>query len=222
MKSQLIIGALFVGLVVVALMPAPVEALPPCSAILSEICPWDCYAAGLGSCLGMTGGRCGVNSQPYTLICSGGTLDGWCSCGSGGCFLEGTEITMADGTRKRIEDIEAGDEVLAYQESDGEMRPEKVKSVHDPAPAEYHIVVNGAIRLTASHPMLSDGKWVEIGELKVGDSLTRADGTTFQIETLETVKEDVTVYNFSVDVDETYVADGVVVHNKPPDITQEP
>ncbi len=51
---------------------------------------------------------------------SDGTLDdpsgtGW---GSGGCFAAGTQILMADGTPRRIEDITVGDAILAIAERD--------------------------------------------------------------------------------------------------------
>lgn len=36
------------------------------------------------------------------------------------CFVEGTLITMADGTQKKVEDIEYGDEVLCYDFEKGE------------------------------------------------------------------------------------------------------
>lgn len=40
-----------------------------------------------------------------------------------GCVLEGTKITMADGSKKAIEDIKPGDEVLGYNFETGETVP---------------------------------------------------------------------------------------------------
>ena len=42
------------------------------------------------------------------------------------------------------------------------------------------------------------------------------------IESIKTVEEPVTVYNFSVNPYQTYVADGVIVHNKPPIPSEQP
>lgn len=182
-------------------------------------CNVTCYILGYGSCNSWSIVACNGNSAPYNFYCSGGTFNGWCSgCGGGGggggCFLAGTEITMADGSTKVIEDIQAGDVVLAYDEGTGEMKPDRVRAVHEPIQADYHLVVNGKLLLTPSHPMLSGGDWVEIGQLKVGDKLTAKDGSLVTIDDIEVVEGPVTVYNFEVNPYGTYVAGGIVVHNK--------
>jgi DNA helicase II / ATP-dependent DNA helicase PcrA len=46
------------------------------------------------------------------------------------CLLRGTLVTMADGTRKPIEDVSVGDEVMSGYGS-GEFRPAKVARVHE-------------------------------------------------------------------------------------------
>jgi hypothetical protein len=42
------------------------------------------------------------------------------------CFLAGTDVQMADGSTKDIEDVEVGDEVLAIDPETGETGPRKV------------------------------------------------------------------------------------------------
>ena len=44
----------------------------------------------------------------------------WQKNSSGGCFAEGTLITMADGTQKRVEDIKLGDMVISWNFFTGE------------------------------------------------------------------------------------------------------
>jgi intein/homing endonuclease len=123
---------------------------------------------------------------------------------------------MADGSQKPIESIGVGDMVLAYDEATGEMKPDKVSVVHDPVEWDHYLLVNGALKLTPPHPVLTDGEWVAIGELEIGDSLTAADGSKVLIESLEVVSEPVTVYNFATNPYQTYVAGGFIVHNKNP------
>jgi hypothetical protein len=178
-------------------------------------CAAECYVLG-GSCVSWWKGTCNPDSAPFTYYCSNTTLSGWCTCGSsgGGCFLAGTEITLADGTSKHVEEIAAGDLVLAYDEASGEMKPDAVRAVHQPIEADSYLLVNHLLRLTPTHPVLSDGEWVEIGDLEVGDTLTATDGSAVKIESIQVVPERVTVYNFEVNPYGTYVANGIVVHNK--------
>jgi len=136
-------------------------------------------------------------------------------CG-GNCFLEGTRITMADGSTKPIETITKGDMILAFDEDSGTMKPDRVSLVHAPVVENGYYKVNDRIRATRSHPVLSKGKWVEIADLRLGDTLTGADGKPEIVTKLELVQEKIQVFNFSVNPFETFVADGIIVHNKTP------
>lgn len=63
-----------------------------------------------------------TNSYSYTDFCDG-TLT---PAEDGGCFTQDTLITMADGTKKAIRDITAGETVLSYNFFTGEMEETKV------------------------------------------------------------------------------------------------
>lgn len=131
------------------------------------------------------------------------------------CFVAGTPITMADGATKPIEKIEAGDLILAYDEATKEMKPDEVLHVHDPVVENSYLIINDRIRVTKEHPFMSNGEWTPVRELKVGDVLARADGTPEMVTKIELVLEPVKVFNFSTNPYETFVADGIIVHNKP-------
>lgn len=209
---------LAVGCAVAALLlflgAGSAEAVPPCSHIGEGDCNAQCYLVG-GSCVSWSLGACSSGSAVYTYHCSNATLGGDCTCGSGGgCFLAGTEITMADGSSKAIEQIQAGDVVLAYDEASGEMKPDSVSQVHEAVEVDHFLVINGTLRVTPSHPVLSAGQWVDVGALQVGDALTGADGGEVAIESIEVLRGPVTVYNFAVNPYETYVAGGIVAHNR--------
>jgi hypothetical protein len=72
------------------------------------------------------------------------------------------------------------------------------------------------LKVTEEHPFLVGGKWLVASELKVGDSLTTADGKKAKITEIEAVALDelVNVYNLEALPFNDFVVDGeVVVHN---------
>jgi hypothetical protein len=196
-----------------ALLATPAAATIACSQISGGACSAYCYPA---SCWSWSLGTCQDGGASYHYQCNDGTgLNSTCGCGTtGGCFLPGTEISLADGSTKPIESIEAGDLVLAWDEDSGSTKADAVRGVHQPIHAESYLIVNDRLRFTETHPVLLGEEWVTAGELEVGDVLTAADGSPVAIESIRTVEGPVTVYNFEVDPLGTYLANGIVVHNK--------
>jgi len=187
----------------------PGWAVPSCREMqTSSTCQSTCLGAGYGGCMWFWAEGC-----TYQYFCQHGQISGPCSCATG-CFLAGTQITMADGTTKPIEQIAVGDVVLAYDKATGEMKPDPVKRLHEPFTADSYLLVNGRLRITPTQPVFSDGRWLDMGDLRVGDTLTAANGSAVKIESLEVVEGPVTVYNFDVNPFETFVADGFIVHRK--------
>ncbi|MFH1655240.1 MAG: polymorphic toxin-type HINT domain-containing protein [Candidatus Omnitrophota bacterium] len=133
--------------------------------------------------------------------------------GTPGCFLAGTPILMADGSRKPIEEIKVGDEVLAYNEETATTQKDKVTKLFVHEDIEGYLIVNGNLKVTPEHRFYSQEKWIEIGSLKVGDKLLDYKGQTQEITSIEKVKEKTTVYNFEVEPSHTYFAGGFLVHN---------
>jgi intein/homing endonuclease len=127
--------------------------------------------------------------------------------------LRGTPITLADRTTKSVEAIQEGDLVLGFDEATHSMRPVKVVAIYPPLSADHYYVINGSIRLTGTHPVLSRDRWFSASDLKIGDILINAHGLAAPIFSIERVDEPVTTYNFQVKGG-TYVAGGIVVHNK--------
>lgn len=209
-----VLSALLVVIVLAAASTA--VALPPCGQAASYAwCNADCQIVYGLPCTGIDTDFNQPDDCEVIYHCgSSRTLRMGCDCGGGGCFLAGTPITMADGSMKAIESIEVGDVVLAFDEASGEMKPDKVSAVHEPVEWAHYLLVNDKLELTPPHPVLSKGEWVEIGKLSVGDMMTSVDGSDVRIDSIEVVKEPVTVYNFATNPYETYVADGIIVHNK--------
>ncbi len=148
------------------------------------------------------------NMSNYTCVASDGGRD---SCPA--CFLKGTPILMADGSFRPIEKVKVGDNVLAFDEESGELKPDKVTEFFEHTTEKY-LIINGRLKVTDNHPVYSNGKWVEAGELKVGDKLVSAKGEAETITSIKEVKRKAKVYNLEVNPYHTYIAGGIVVHNK--------
>lgn len=108
-----------------------------------------------------------------------------------GCLAEGTEILMADGTQKIVENIRIGDLV----KTDGGIV--KVTNMWSGKEEECLLVRadNGReLIMTKSHPVLTAEGWKQAGELICGDVLKTESGGAAVCE-IERVPKTVTVYN---------------------------
>jgi hypothetical protein len=147
-----------------------------------------------------------------------------------GCFIAGTQITMADSSTKSIENIAIGDQVIGR---DGAINT--VQEYIRPLLGDRTLVgFNGGLPfITNDHPVLTtDGTWRSVNpsgtaskyaaanlnaeQLSVGDTIATGDRIGFEILSIEEHADsaDLQVYNFSLDGNNTYIANGLVVHNK--------
>lgn len=140
---------------------------------------------------------------------------------AGGCFAAGTLVHTRDGL-KRIEEVEAGEFVLAQPEFQGERGWRRVKEVFRRAPQDMVAVeiVSPAkceiILATLEHPFwVKDKGWTGAKDLTMGQSLELADGGEARIAGVTQVVERQPVFNFAVDGFHTYYVGelGVWVHN---------
>ena len=170
--------------------------------------------AASGAVLGGAGGAAG-----HGIAAGGSKL--LCKISGNGCFVAGTEILLADGSSKSIEDIETDDEVMAYSaETDQTEKRRVVRSyVHEEKPT-YDIVVEDGEQVTATseHPFMVEGRgYVPVDELEKGDLLVRADGSTIEVLSINATGETATVHNFEVEgLHNYYVQAGghwLLVHN---------
>lgn len=79
---------------------------------------------------------------------------------AGGCFGGGTLVATPDGPRL-IEELRAGDAVIAYDHASGRWSPRTVTAVHDNNYEDTLVTVStdgGAFRATVHHPV-----WVLAG-----------------------------------------------------------
>lgn len=121
------------------------------------------------------------------------------------CFVEGTLITMADGTTKAVELIENGDEVLSWDFDKGEMSTGKVFWVAEPkiSPIYWNINLSDGTNLKLvgakgkAHRLFSvnHNKFMYPQDFK--GSVFKEDLSRPIIEKVERVVDNVKYYNFA-------------------------
>ena len=136
------------------------------------------------------------------------------------CFTGETLVATEDG-QKRIDEIEVGDKVWAYDIYTGETELKEVLTVYIKDQNEIlHLHTScGDINTTTNHPFyVIDKGWVAAGDLIVGDEVYLIDGSTAFIKEfeLEKLDEPIKVYNLEVDDYHTYFVGNmsILVHNK--------
>ena len=168
----------------------------------------------------------GEGFGPDAKFDAGGTL-------ISSCFVAGTMISMADGTDIKIEDIIVGDIVKG---KDGD---DKVIALDPTLLGNRKLYAfNGSNNffVTSEHPFWTTDGWKSIepektkerdgvdlyneltGALEVGHEIQTLDGIIRikSIEKKEINTPDLQLYNFNVENDHSYFADGYCVHNKKP------
>ena len=135
--------------------------------------------------------------------------------GSKGCFVAGTLITMADRSKKPIEDISESDIVLSFKKF-GQLGPATVTEIfHHEEDSVLEVThQRGTIMVTPNHWMYgSDGLFKEMQEFDLGDELVLENGSPTTIRKIKQIKN-APVYTFTVAETQTYMANGLRVHNK--------
>ena len=135
------------------------------------------------------------------------------------CFT-GDTLVAAENGQKRIDEIEVGDKVWAFNVETGESELKTVTKVYVHSVDEIlHLYTDeGDIDTTANHPFYVIGKgWVAAGDLAVGDKVFNLDGTTSTIlgSEIEVLDEPILVYNLEVEDFHSYFVGCVpiLVHN---------
>lgn len=153
-----------------------------------------------------------------------------------GCFASGVQISLSNGDTKNIEDIVIGDEVLGWNGE--ELEKALVTDVHTHKVGDNKDICEGSeyeaaiyslntldIEFSPVHPFLTKEGWKSlvpsesivkgITELKIGDEINK-DGEWIKVESIHNLRnsEDEIIYNIRVDKLHSYIANGIIVHNK--------
>lgn len=212
-----------------AMVASPAAACFNCNLISVPFWPyqaWGCDPAGgpgYEGCVSDGWSWC----DTYGDSCVG---DGW------GCFLAGTVVSTPDGDRP-IESLEVGDAIWCVG-SDGARVAGEVTRTYQEVSHGYYLL-NGSIRVTGMHRFLTGpakrsfddgftattsfeqhplGAWTPMSKLDLGQELRTIGGGSRVVETIEFVDRGVRVFNLEVSPHHNYFAEGVLVHNRKPDI----
>ncbi|MFJ6431341.1 polymorphic toxin-type HINT domain-containing protein [Streptomyces sp. NPDC091416] len=141
-------------------------------------------------------------------------------------FLAGTPVLLADGTRRAIEDIRAGDRVLATDPAGGRSAARTVTDTitteGDKHFTRLTVEQNGrtaTLTATDTHPfwLANEGRWADAGRIAAGDALRLSDGGTLAVTSVSRYTRRQRTHDLTVDTTHTYyVAVGrgnVLVHN---------
>ncbi|MFJ7078205.1 polymorphic toxin-type HINT domain-containing protein [Streptomyces sp. NPDC098781] len=181
------------------------------------------FASAMAAAAALGGGG---GEGPGTLTSAGARGRGTGSGISCKCFLAGTDVLMADGTTKDIEDVEVGDKVLATDPKTGESGPRKVTHLIVTEDDKYFnelsiAAADGIEKLTATHEhpfwSPSEREWVEAGDLKPGMTLLTDEDATVIVTANRSFTRHARTFNLTVgDLHTYYVLAGqtpVLVHN---------
>jgi hypothetical protein len=146
------------------------------------------------------------------------------------CLVVGTNINMADGTTKFIEDLEEGDELLSvelpgmsdvysdyriYDLDKVKIVSAKVKQVVFDFSHRYYNI-NDKLKGTR-HPTFAFRndyyEWWQMSDLLVNDKLLTTDLSLDEVISMEEVWGDVETVGIRVDKYNTYFAEGYLVHD---------
>ena len=135
----------------------------------------------------------------------------------GGCFPPGTRIATPDGL-VAIETLAAGDEVFAVT-NDGVTVRTTVKSIFISKNQVMKVETSGGVlAATEEHPIsLGEGRFRQAGDLKVGNRIVEWKGGRLVakiVRNIFPVEGEGMVFNLKVGEPNTFIAEGIVVHNK--------
>jgi hypothetical protein len=146
---------------------------------------------------------------------------------SSSCFTAGTEVIMADGSVKRIEEVQINDVLAGYNGIEN-----KVLAFDHPKLGHRKLYAfnDGPFFVTAEHPFLTEQGWkaidpaatrrenpeLEVGRLVAGDVLLKLNGEKLKLNEIheQEADSDTQLYNFRLSGNNTYYANHLIAHNK--------
>ena len=146
------------------------------------------------------------------------------------CLTVGTNINMADGTTKLVEDLEEGDELLSVELSEmGDVYSDyriynldEVKLVSTKVTqvvfdfSNHYYIVNDKFKGT-KHPTMAFRndyyEWWQTQDLLISDKLVTTDLSLDEVISIEKIRKEVETVGIRVDKYNTYFAEGYLVHD---------
>ncbi|MEU3171985.1 polymorphic toxin-type HINT domain-containing protein [Streptomyces sp. NPDC007000] len=156
----------------------------------------------------------------------GGSIPASCLVGVAHSFTAGTEVLMADGTTKPIEDVRIGDKVTVTDPVTGETAVREVTATIVTEDDKHFVDLaiatetgTATLKSTTTHPFWSDSekRWMQAGQLELGMKIRTADGRAVPVTGAHATIERQRTYDLTIhDIHTYYVLAGetpVLVHN---------
>ena len=150
-------------------------------------------------------------------------------------FVHGTNLTLSDGTEKKVEDIEVGDVLKSFKDtnldenatnphlswtsntlenaSHGTCTVQGINIVE----AESFYIINTRLHVTGTHYILvlrgAEYSWKQVKDLQPGDYMIKDGLTLEKITSVQPFTNEVDVYTFDTETADSYIAEGVVVYD---------
>ncbi len=142
--------------------------------------------------------------------------------GGGGCILSGTPIALAGGGTKAVNKLRVGDAVLGYDTTTGAWVPETVTQDSFSFVNRALSIDNGLLVTTLTDQPLyvQNGTWTgwvhDPQNLSLGEQLfVPSTGAWVRVASLQVLTGNFKVYDLRVTAPNNYVANGVLVGDKP-------
>jgi hypothetical protein len=157
------------------------------------------------------------------------------------CFIEGTSITMSDGTTKLIEELVVGDTLMSFNieglplDSDtnevlstwntneivGNLSQTTIVNIVA-KPSDKTILINNLLRTTEYHRHLikrsSGWSFIQAKDVLAGQFLLDINNNEIEVTSVDTIEETVTIYKMDVESLDVFYAENILTHNlKNPD-----
>ncbi len=159
----------------------------------------------------------------------------WATGTPSSCFLAGTKVTMSDGTKKNIEEVKVGDNILSFDNNQN-LQPAIVYEMESPIREGYYNVEledKTVLKVTDEHPLYfkspssNEEGWasfspektkqdskMKVKQLTLGSLLKKEDGTWNKIVNIEYIQGSVQTYNLKRVQGNSFFAEGIWAHNK--------
>ncbi|MEJ6467268.1 Hint domain-containing protein [Fusobacterium ulcerans] len=110
-----------------------------------------------------------------------------------GCLARGTTLTMADGSRKRIEDLKIGDMVVVS--NDGAKRITDIFTGHEERLIELQLENEMLLKATSDHPIMTEKGYKSLGKLDMLDKVVIEENQLKSIKMIFPIEYYDQVYN---------------------------
>lgn len=137
--------------------------------------------------------------------------------GGGGCLEQGTLVQTPAGLRP-VESLRSGDSIWSVH--DNKLAAAIVDAVFSVDPVEYFQISSAGhvLRVTAEHPLqIGPGIFRRAAAIRTGDPICVFENGHFDvvaITAIQRIPADRPAYNLLVSPNGTYIAEGILVHNK--------